>query len=81
MNPKKKTQAQPLAVGRLYIRYKIDGLTPSLSVAFRASCRILPKNVATQHYCASLIKKCPIEQDYCVGAQENDPHTIHEAKF
>jgi hypothetical protein len=24
---------------------------------------------------------CPIEQDYCVGAQENDPHTIYGPKI
>jgi hypothetical protein len=72
---------RPMALAALYIRPKIAGLTPGFSVAFRTSCRILPKNVATQEYCVSLIEKCLIEQDYCVGAQENDPPTIHDLKF
>jgi hypothetical protein len=80
MNPK-KTQAQPLAVDRLYIKPKIAGLTPSFSVAFRTICRILPKNVATQHYCASLIESCAEAQDYCVGAQEIDPSPVYGAKI
>jgi hypothetical protein len=69
--PQKKTQAQPLAVARLYIKPKIAGLTPSFSVAFRTSGRILPKNVPAQEYCASLTEKCKIEQYYCVSGFKN----------
>jgi len=90
MNPKKKTQAQPLAVGRLYIRYKIAGLTPRFTAALQSSCGSYRKtgqsnNIARKRTILAkssnfrVFTGSKIDPPSVYGAKI--PHTIYGPKF